>query len=157
MLGSTDDPDQAAAAFGRCEERLKSLDPQAFADVESWWPLVLEDVRTTASVESRAAFEIVDDSGEKKIFTSAGAICLHPEERLWRSLAGAGIQPEQVIRVYTELEACAMPGHYCSMWLALSFPNAAVTHSFPYGETAASRADGIRQWRVATADRAQGE
>ncbi|MFC7178500.1 nucleic acid/nucleotide deaminase domain-containing protein [Kitasatospora paranensis] len=156
-LASTDDPGRAAAAFAGLEERLAALDPEAFADRGSWWPLVLDDIRDTSSVENYAAFEILDDNGDKQVFTSSGSICLHPEERVWRNLEAAGIQPEQVVRIYTELEACAMPGHYCSMWFALAFPNARVTHSFPYGETAESRSEGIRQLRAALAQRGRGE
>ncbi|MEU9131662.1 nucleic acid/nucleotide deaminase domain-containing protein [Kitasatospora sp. NPDC048540] len=144
-ISSTDDPQLASTAFSTFEERLRQADPQAFADRESWWPLVLDDIRDTASTESYASFEIVNDEGEKEIVTSSGAICLHPEERLWSSLEAAGVQPEQVTRIHTELEACSMPGHYCSMWLALMFPDATLTHNFPYGESAASRQEGIRQ------------
>ncbi|WP_377267818.1 nucleic acid/nucleotide deaminase domain-containing protein [Peterkaempfera sp. SMS 1(5)a] len=156
-LAATDDPGQAAKAFAALEQRLKALDPEAFADRENWWPLVLDDIRDTSSAESYAAFEILDDNGDKQVFTSSSSICLHPEERVWRNLEAAGIQPEQVIRIYTELEACSMPGHYCSMWFALAFPNAQVTHSFPYGGTAESRSEGIRQLRAALAQRGRGE
>ncbi|MEV7175287.1 nucleic acid/nucleotide deaminase domain-containing protein [Kitasatospora sp. NPDC093679] len=144
-IGSTDDPEVASTAFSALEERLRQADPRAFAGPENWWPLVLDDIRDTASVEGYASFEIVDQEGKKEIFTASGAICLHPEERLWSSLDAAGVQPEQVTRIHTELEACSMPGHYCSMWLAMMFPDATLTHNFPYGESAASRREGIRQ------------
>lgn len=156
-LAGTDEPGRAAEAFAALEQRLRALDPAAFADPGNWWPLVLDDVRDTSSVENYAVFEILDDNGEKQRYTSAGAICLHPEERVWRTLEAAGTRPEQVLRIYTELEACTLPGHYCSMWLALTFPDARVTHSFPYGETHESRSDGVRQLRAALAQRARGE
>jgi hypothetical protein len=146
-ITGTDEPAEASAAFRRLEERLHATDPQAFAEREMWWPLVLDDIRDTASAEWYAAMEVVDADGEKKIFTQSGGICLHPEERLWSSLHAAGVQPEQVVRIHTDLEACFMPGHYCSMWMAGLFPDATLTHTFPYGESADSRAEGLRQLR----------
>ena len=44
-----------------------------------------------------------------------------------------------------------LPGAYCSMMLADLFPEAGLTHNFPYGETAESRAAGIRKLREAAA------
>jgi len=155
ILG-TDRPSTAAAAFDRLTERLRALDPQAFAERENWWPLVLDDIRDTASVENFAAFEHLDPEEGKRIVTQAGAIAQHPEERLWITLNAAGVDPGQVLRVHTDLQACFMPGHYCSLWLAQLFPHAEMTHSFPYGETADSRAEGIRRLREATDDPAAG-
>ena len=154
ILG-TDEPQEAAAAFAELEQRLRTLDPRAFEGREHWWPLVLDDIRDTASAEWFTAFEIVNDQGEKQIVTQAGDIGVHPEERLWARLRAAGVQPEQVLRVHTELEACFMPGHYCSLWLGQVFPEAQLTHNFPYGETAESRAEGIRQLREAAAQQPQ--
>ncbi|MFE2216955.1 nucleic acid/nucleotide deaminase domain-containing protein [Streptomyces canus] len=154
ILG-TDEPQRAAAAFAELEQRLRTLDPRAFEGREHWWPLVLDDIRDTASAEWFTAFEIVNDRGEKQIVTQAGDIAVHPEERLWARLRAAGVQPEQVLRIHTELEACFMPGHYCSLWLGQVFPEAQLTHNFPYGETAESRAEGIRQLREAAAQQPQ--
>ncbi len=42
------------------------------------------------------------------------------------------------------------------MWLASAFPAARLTHSFPYGETAESRAEGIDRLRAEAARPAQG-
>ena len=151
ILG-TEVPQEAAAAYEELEQRLRTLDPRAFEGREHWWPLVLDDIRDTASAEWFTAFEIVNDRGEKQIVTQAGDIGVHPEERLWARLRAAGVEPEQVLRIHTELEACFMPGHYCSLWLGQVFPEAQLTHNFPYGETAESRAEGIRQLREA-ADR----
>ncbi|MGW0424072.1 nucleic acid/nucleotide deaminase domain-containing protein [Streptomyces sp. NPDC003015] len=143
ILGSQE-PQEAAAVFAQLEQRLRTRDPQAFERRENWWPLVLDDIRDTASAEWFTAFEIVNDQGEKQIVTQAGGIGVHPEERLWSRLRAAGVEPEQVLRIHTELEACFMPGHYCSLWLGQVFPDAVLTHNFPYGETAESRAEGIR-------------
>ncbi|NEB00484.1 nucleic acid/nucleotide deaminase domain-containing protein [Streptomyces sp. SID13726] len=138
-------PDEAAAEHAQLEQRLRTLDPPAFEGRENWWPLVLDDIRDTASAEWFTAFEIVDGQGEKQIITQAGEIGVHPEERLWSRLRAAGVEPEQVLRIHTELQACFLPGHYCSLWLGQTFPDARLTHNFPYGETAESRAEGIRQ------------
>ncbi|MFF5254396.1 nucleic acid/nucleotide deaminase domain-containing protein [Streptomyces leeuwenhoekii] len=148
ILG-TDSPQDASAAYAELERSLRAIDPQAFEGRENWWPLVLDDIRDTASAEWFTAFEIVDDRGEKQILTQAGGIGIHPEERLWARLRAAGVRPEQVLRIHTELEACFMPGHYCAMWLGQVFPDAQLTHNFPYGETAESRAEGLRQLREA--------
>lgn len=156
ILG-TDRPEVAAAAFETLTGRLKEGDPRAFADGEDWWPLVLEDVRHTASVENYAAFEYTDPEHGKRIVTQGGAVAQHPEERLWSALRAAGVQPEDVLRIHTDLQPCFMPGHYCSMWLAEVFPHAEMTHTFPYGESAASRAEGIRQLRENAARQAAGQ
>ncbi|MFE6892756.1 nucleic acid/nucleotide deaminase domain-containing protein [Streptomyces sp. NPDC057694] len=141
---STDRPQTASAAFDRLGERLRTQDPRAFAERESWWPLVLDDIHDTAAAASYAAFEYVDGLGAKQIVTQSGAIGLHPEERLWNTLRAAGVEPDQVLRIHTDLAPCFLPGHYCSLWLAQVFPDAQLTHHFPYGESAASRAEGIR-------------
>lgn len=143
ILG-TDEPRTASAAYGRLAQQLRAHDAPAFAEREFWWPLVLDDIRDTASVAWYAAFEYLDAEGGKQIVTRSGAISAHPEERLWEALQSAGIQPEQVLRIHTDLEPCFMPGHYCSMWLAEVFPEAEMTHTFPYGESAESRAEGLR-------------
>jgi hypothetical protein len=147
VIVSTDRPRTASSAYERLAERLRERDPAAFAEPESWWALVLDDIRDTASVENYAAFEYLDPADGKRIVTRSGAIALHPEERLWAALQAAGVEPEQVQRVHTDLEPCFMPGHYCSMWLAQVFPDAQMTHSFPYGESAGSRAEGVRRLR----------
>lgn len=148
ILGA-DLPQEAAAAYAELEQRLRAVDPEAFAGRENWWPLVLDDIRDTADADWFTAFEIVDGRGEKQIITQAGGIGVHPEERLWSRLRAAGVGPGQVLRIHTELEACFMPGHYCSLWLGQVFPDARLTHNFPYGETAESRAEGIRLLRAA--------
>ncbi|WP_148590438.1 nucleic acid/nucleotide deaminase domain-containing protein [Streptomyces sp. WAC01526] len=148
ILG-TDQPQAAADAFANAEQRLHTVDPDAFADRENWWPLVLDDIRDTAGTEWYAAFEYVGADGQKQIVTRAGSIGLHPEERLWSALQASGTEPGQVLRIHTELEPCFMPGHYCSLWMAQTFPDTELTHNFPYGETAESRAQGIQLLREA--------
>jgi nucleic acid/nucleotide deaminase of polymorphic system toxin len=144
---TTDQPAVAASAFETLRERLQACDPSAFGDREDWWPQVLDDIRDTAGAENYAAFEYVDAEHGKRIVTQAGAIAAHPEERLWDRLQAAGVGPEQVLRIHTDLQPCFMPGHYCSMWLAEAFPHVEMTHTFPYGESADSREEGIRLLR----------
>ncbi|MBJ6641468.1 hypothetical protein H4K36_33250 [Streptomyces sp. DHE7-1] len=55
------------------------------------------------------------------------------------------MEPEQVRRVYCELEPCMMPGHYCAAWLQAVLPHAEFTHSFDYGDTAESREEGLKE------------
>jgi len=152
-LGEATAASEAEAALRRFERRLRESDPAALSDREGWWSRVLDDLRDSTAVETYAAFEVVDDHGEKKVFTGSGGLAVHAEEQLWSRLSAAGVRAGQVARVYTELEACALPGHYCALWLALTFPEATVTHSFPYGDTAQSRAEGIRRLRAAVAER----
>lgn len=149
---AADSPAAASTTFRELEERLRQFDPEAFAGRENWWPLVLDDIRDTAGTERYSAFEILAGQGEKQILTQSGGIGIHPEEKLWQSLRAAGVEPEQVLRIHTDLEACFMPGHYCSLWLGEVFPDAQLSHSFPYGESAASRAEGIRLLRESAAE-----
>lgn len=67
----------------------------------------------------------------------------HAERLAWRELERMGVRPEQVTRVYSELEPCAMPGGLCAAWIARTFANARVTWSFQYGATIASRSAGL--------------
>ncbi|MFI9648770.1 nucleic acid/nucleotide deaminase domain-containing protein [Streptomyces sp. NPDC052040] len=150
-IAATDDPEEAATTFHATERALRAADPQAFADPENWWPLVLEDIRTTSSVEVYATFEFVAPDGDRHRVTESGSICVHPEERTWSAMYAAGIEPEQITRIHTELQACFMPGHYCALWLQLMFPDASLTHNVAYGDTAAERASGIRRLREAVA------
>ncbi|CAL2073935.1 MULTISPECIES: SUKH-4 family immunity protein [Streptomyces] len=136
----------AAAAFRELNAELRQIDPTAFEDRESWWPRVLDDVRHTLNFPFSSAFEYVDASGAEQIVTDAtGPGRPHPEELLWQRLHAEGIAPEQVRRVYCELEPCMMPGHYCALWLQATFPHAEFTHSFDYGTTAESREEGLKE------------
>ncbi|MCX5440905.1 nucleic acid/nucleotide deaminase domain-containing protein [Streptomyces sp. NBC_00063] len=145
IAASTSLPD-AAAAFRELNAELRQIDPGAFESRENWWPRVLEDVRHTLNFPFSSAFEYVDDAGEKQIITAeTGPGRPHPEEILWQQLAAAGVAPEQVRRVYCELEPCMMPGHYCAVWMQAAFPQAEFTHSFDYGDTADSREEGLKE------------
>ncbi|MFE0276133.1 nucleic acid/nucleotide deaminase domain-containing protein [Streptomyces sp. NPDC058992] len=136
----------AAAAFRELSEELRGIDAAAFAERDSWWPRVLDDVRHTLNFPFSAAFEYLDEAGDKRIVTEAtGPGRAHPEELIWRRLQREGISEERVRRVYCELEPCMMPGHYCAAWMQQTFPSAQFTHSFDYGADAASREAGLKE------------
>src|SRR5581483_6507314 len=119
---------------------LRALDAAAVEDDESWWALVLEDIRHSMSFPFSAAVKYRTMAGEEQILTAQATVAgPHPEERLYRALQDQDVPGEAVSEVYTELKACVMPGHYCALWLGTAFPAAAFTHSFDYGETAAER------------------
>ncbi len=152
-LGDAEDPEAAFGAYVALRSALLELDPAAFEERESWWPRVLDDLRLPLNVDSSAAFEYLDAGGAKQIATSVGGPGLpHPEELLWYRLRAAGVEPEQVTRVYCELQPCLMPGHYCALWLADTFTEAEFTHSFDYGESARSREDGVKELLVHLAE-----
>ncbi|WP_033214274.1 nucleic acid/nucleotide deaminase domain-containing protein [Kitasatospora phosalacinea] len=144
-LAAAEQPQEVFALFGSVESRLRTTDLRAFESDENWWPRVLEDVRHTRGVPGYAAFKVRDGRGGEQILTADGSLALHPEEALWYRLAGGGARPADVLEVYTELQACFMPGHYCSVWMAETFPQAEFTHSFDYGDSAAEREAGIRE------------
>ncbi|GAA3818308.1 nucleic acid/nucleotide deaminase domain-containing protein [Streptomyces phyllanthi] len=137
---------EAAAVFRDLNQELRGIDAAAFAERESWWPRILDDVRHTLNFPFSAAFEYVDDSGRKQIVTEAtGPGRAHPEEIVWRRLEREGVTPDRIRRVYCELEPCMMPGHYCAVWMQQTFPGAEFTHSFDYGGDAASREQGLKE------------
>ncbi|MER8046018.1 SUKH-4 family immunity protein [Streptomyces sp. NPDC094032] len=153
-LMASGDLAEAAGVFRRLDEELRRIDPAAFAQRESWWPRVLDDVRHTVNFPFSATFEYEDEKGERHTVTeSAGPGLPHPEEAIWNRLAGQGVDARHVRRVYSQLEPCVMPGHYCSVWMALLFPRAEFTHSFDYGEAAESRERGLRELIVHSARR----
>ncbi|MGW7361055.1 nucleic acid/nucleotide deaminase domain-containing protein [Streptomyces sp. NPDC054802] len=146
----------AAAAFRELNAELRQIDSAAFDKRESWWPRVLDDVRHTLNFPFSAAFEYLDAAGDKHVVTDAtGPGRAHPEELLWGRLEEQGVTPEQVRRVYCELEPCMMPGHYCAAWLQRTFPRAEFTHSFGYGSDADSRDRGVKELITYAAGQAQ--
>ncbi|MER7140967.1 nucleic acid/nucleotide deaminase domain-containing protein [[Kitasatospora] papulosa] len=145
VIASSTDLAGGAAAFRELNAELRRVAPEAFEERENWWPRVLDDVRHTLNIGFSAAIEYVDENGRKQIVTDAtGPGRRHPEELLWQRLRSEGIAAGQVKRVYGELEACMMPGHYCAVWMAQEFPQAQFTHSFDYGDTAESREEGLK-------------
>ena len=68
----------------------------------------------------------------------------HAERLIAKELEIKGVQPQQIKRIYSELEPCSMPGGYCKRFLQTTYPNAEVTYSFEYGLTQESRTAGIK-------------
>ena len=68
---------------------------------------------------------------------------VHAERAVWQTLEGLGVKPEQISRIYSELEPCIIPtpAAGCKAFITRMFGNAKVTWSFQYGD-AASRAAG---------------
>ncbi|MFP8962065.1 SUKH-4 family immunity protein [Streptomyces nanhaiensis] len=156
-IAAADGMEGSAAVFRELNAELRELDPAAFAERESWWPRVLDDVRHTLNFPFSAAFEFTSAGGQKEIVTDrTGPGRLHPEERIWQRLSSSGVTPGRVTRVYCELEPCLMPGHYCAVWMQELFPHAEFTHSFDYGQSAESREEGFRQLIVHAAEQARG-
>jgi hypothetical protein len=146
-----------AAAFRDLNAELRRIDEAAFAERESWWPRVLDDIRHTLNFPFAATFEYADAAGVKQIVTEATAPGHpHPEEIIWRRLSSSGVDPGQVSRVYCELEPCLMPGHYCAVWMQATFPKAEFTHSFDFGDTAASREQGLKELITYATEQARG-
>jgi hypothetical protein len=157
LLGAASGLAEAAAVYGGLNAELRRIDAAAFKEREAWWPRVLDDIRHTLNFPFSAAFEYVDSSGSKQVVTEASGPGLpHPEEIIWRRLSGDGVDPNQVRRVYCELEPCLMPGHYCAVWMQRTFPGAEFTHSFDYGDTAESREEGMKHLITHAAEQSRG-
>ena len=134
-----------AEVFREMRGRLLEIDAAAHEDDEAWWPRVLEQIRHALSFPFSAAFEVVEPDGRKHIETEQAQVGLpHPEQMLWAKLEARGVRPEQISRIYIELEPCFLPGNYCAMWLTM-FPNAEISYSYPYGATMQEREEGFLQ------------
>ncbi|WP_282206332.1 nucleic acid/nucleotide deaminase domain-containing protein [Kitasatospora fiedleri] len=151
-LAGAERPDEVFRLFSAAEGRMRGTDLRAFESDEQWWPRVLEDVRHTRGVPGSAAFTVRGPDGEPRVVTAHGSLARHAEEELWERLAAAGVDPRDVVEVYTELQSCVLPGHYCALWMARTFPNAEFTHSHDYGDTGAEREAGVRELAAALAE-----
>ncbi|MEV4993759.1 nucleic acid/nucleotide deaminase domain-containing protein [Streptomyces niveus] len=155
VIATSSDLPEAAGEFRELNEALRAVDAGAFSEREGWWPRVLDDVRHTLNFPFSAAFEYVDNAGEKHIVTEAtGPGRAHPEELVWWELSARGVAAGQVRRVFCELQACMMPGHYCAVWMQELFPQAEFTHAFDYGSDAESREAGLKALITHTAEQA---
>lgn len=81
-----------------------------------------------------AVIEYMDDAGKPKyeFGESTGIYNPHAEKAAWLKLEAKGVKPEQVTRIYTELEPCASRGRYCKNFINRTFPKANTYYSFDY-------------------------
>jgi hypothetical protein len=72
---------------------------------------------------------------------------MHAERVGGGLLNDAGVDPQDVVEIYSELEPCTIPTapSGCAAYIAKNFPNAKVSYSFEYGATQASRAAGLEE------------
>ncbi|MGD3111177.1 SUKH-4 family immunity protein [Streptomyces sp. YGL11-2] len=148
----------AVTAVAKCQERLTALDPEAMADEEHWWPLVIDDLRLTASVDSSGILEFRTATGATR--TVSGHTLPgqgHALRRLGGELLKRDIAARQVTRAHADLAPCALPGCYCAAWLATTFPGAEVSYSFDYGPGAADREAGIQELTAFIEEADEGE
>jgi hypothetical protein len=149
---------EAAEMVDSLKAELELLDPGAFASPDHWWPVVLEmlpeatdprggPLRNTVVMEFRAGKDVRRVTCQESIGLGHGA------RLAWRAVQslGLGVKPKDVLRVYSELEPCRLPGGYCEPWLRSTFPNAKVTYSFEYGYTVESRLAGLMALRAEVA------
>lgn len=93
-----------------------------------------------------AAFEYKDLKGnpQLKIFESSEG-GQHSERRIAEWMRENNIKPEQVTRVYTELEPCSTRNSFCKQYLAKNTPQAKVSYSFEYGDNKPSKQRGVKE------------
>jgi len=102
------------------------------------------------AIRNMAVFEYREKGALIKVVGSSARGRGHAERLVWEELAAKGVAPSQVERIYAELEPCVLPGGYCKLWLARTFPNAKVTFSFQYGAEVRSRMRGLERLTKAT-------
>ena len=146
--------DVAGAEWRRVRDGLAEIDPQVFAEPEGWWTRVLEDVRHTMSFPFSAAVKIDDRrGGGPRVLTATARLGLaHPEMQLAAKMRAIKADPGTAVELFTELEACLSPGHYCRIRAAAAFPRAAYTYAFPYSGDAAQRDESVAAAATKAAD-----
>lgn len=145
LIAGAESQGEGLTVYRDLRAELTALDEDAFADREGWWPRVLDDLRHPLNVRSSAAFGYRDADGAEQILVgTSGPGLPHAEEIVWDRLAAAGVPAEAVTSVFTELQACFMPGHWCALWMSAQFPQARFTHRFDYGRDAESREAGVK-------------
>lgn len=126
--------------------------PRRAADPDAWWPLVLEDIRHTVSFPFSAAAEYAHHGGTPQVITAQAALGLpHPELQLAARLAALQADSAGVTELYTKLQACRMPGHYCAPRAATALPRAKYTYAYPYGDDPVQREQSLTAAATAAA------
>ncbi|MCA6365216.1 MAG: hypothetical protein IM638_19445 [Bacteroidetes bacterium] len=109
--------------------------------------------RRTLSVPNHrgnvAVFEYWDNNGilVKKAFTTDLQSNLHAEELALIFFNNQNISLNNISRIYSELEPCALEGHSCKSTLILNCPNAQIKYSYDYpgGNNASPEVINIRR------------
>lgn len=73
----------------------------------------------------------------------------HSERRIAGWLEQQIIAPQNVTRIYSELEPCTVPFSFCKDFIKRNYPQAATSYSFEYGDTMESRRRGMRELKLA--------
>lgn len=144
LLAAAAQTEQAGALSRRLRDALADIDPAALSTPAHWWMLVLEDIRHTISFPFSAAAKYQVHGSEPQIVTANAALGLpHPEMQLAARLAQLGAEPASVSELYTELQACQMPGHYCAFRAGEFFPRAVYTYAHDYGRDPRQRQESL--------------
>jgi hypothetical protein len=96
-----------------------------------------------------AVFEVEIGEQRFRIARASKKNATHAERMVAEELTRLKIEPDQVTRIYSELQPCTLPRRRCQAYIARNFPNAYVTWSFEYGPTRESRERGKRALRRA--------
>ncbi|WP_327290796.1 SUKH-4 family immunity protein [Streptomyces sp. NBC_01198] len=84
------------------------------------------------------------DGSEQQIIRRSAPGTPHPEWQILHELRSAGVRPEQVLELHTELESCDLPGGYCTRMIRETWPQVRISHTAPYGRDHASRRQGVQ-------------
>ncbi|NUR57497.1 MAG: hypothetical protein HOV87_02115 [Catenulispora sp.] len=147
--------DDAGRLFRELRIDLVRFDPSVVEYEGGWWQLVLDDIRHTISYPFGAAVKYTDAAGTTQIRSAQARLGLpHPELQLVAELADLGVPGEAVTELYTELQACQMPGHYCQLRTRALLPQAEYRYAFPYGLDATERQNSLNAAAQAAANAA---
>jgi hypothetical protein len=84
------------------------------------------------------------DGSEQQMIRRSAPGTPHPEWQILHELRSAGVRPEQVLELHTELESCDLPGGYCTRMIRETWPQVRTSHTAPYGHDHASRRQGVQ-------------
>jgi hypothetical protein len=84
------------------------------------------------------------DGSEQQLIRRSAPGTPHPEWQILHELRSAGVRPEQVLELHTELESCDLPGGYCTRMIRETWPQVRISHTAPYGRDHASRRQGVQ-------------
>ena len=157
ILAKAAQRDGVGEVWKHLRDALAEIDPPVSGEPDGWWSRVLEDIRHTVSFPFSAAVKVVPAGGPPRILTASAALGLpHPELQLADRLAADRIDRNLARELFTELEACRTPGHYCAMRARGAFPRARYTYALPYRDDADERERSVIAAAQRAADAAAG-